>query len=66
MSYHTENTILTFAYGIIDLLHGFSFEKTIRALVPAIAFTYTLGIYAGDVFHKVRHTVESHLVLDYV
>ena len=58
-----ENTILNLAYGLIDLIKGFSPQGAVRRLAPAIAFTYTLGLYTGDIFHKVRHSMEDHLVL---
>jgi len=58
-----ENTILTFAYALIDLVKLFSLEKIARAAAAPIAFTYVLGNYAGDYFHKVRHTLEEHLTL---
>ncbi len=59
-----ENTILDLAYNLIDLGKTFSFERTARALAAPIAFTYVLGNYAGDTFHKVRHTLEDRLTLD--
>ena len=58
-----EDRVLDAAYGLIDAAKTFSLEKAARALVPAVAFTYALGTFTGDWFHKIRHTLEDHLVL---
>ncbi len=62
-SFRIENTILNFAYALIDFFKDSSAKRIAKKIAPAVAFTYVLGIYAGEIFHKVRHHVEDHLSL---
>lgn len=71
--FYFENVILAFAYSIIDFIKalpsfsneeiGAALASATRSLAPAIAFAYVLGYETGKAFHRVRHSLEDHLVL---
>lgn len=65
-----ENIILGLAYAIIDSVKvlpranwGNALDNTSRLLAPAIAFTYACGYQFGKYYHRLRATVEKHIIL---